>query len=938
MASLALDATAPSGGASAPAAGTRIGRYVVLHAVGQGASGLVVAAWDDELGRKVAIKLLPPRDAAAGDRLTREGRALARLAHANVLRIHDVGEHEQRVFMVMEYVEGAPLPARPGGTIAQRLAPWLAAGRGLAAAHAAGLVHGDIKPANVLIDREGRVRVADFGHARAAGSEPDPVRAPDLLARAATTSISTSRSDALVGTPAYMAPEVFAGATADARADQFSLCVALYEALWGVRPFAGDDVLTLADAVTHGRLRTPPALPVVPLRIRRAVLRGLATDPAARHGSMDALLAALEWDPWRWPRRLAPVAALALLSWATAHALAGDAAPRDWCAEVDERVDAMWNDDRERAIAAAFDGSAAAYGADALTAVRPALQQYAEALRTALGDRCRMQAQGDQDDAALAANMVCLHRREQQFATLLDLFERADATVVEHALEATTALAPVGSCADGHAAPRIDPALLPELSALAARIGRAEVAAAAWHDDVALDDARQAAADAVALAQPWYGAEAEWLTAKLLDRAGDASAAEQRFHAAFSAALAVDRHDIAALAAVGVASVEAQRGGHDDALRWLDHAESARSRAHDEAGRLEHAVTAARAEIAYHHGDFEAARTAFAATLALEQSRPDDGERGATLLNLGLCETNLGHPEIGMAWLERALAAEIADHGEHHPALLRPLNAICHVHTDLGHTALAVSACRRAIDLVRAQRPGAQPRLSHLYSNLGEAWFHGGEPEPAEHAYLAALDNALRTQPDDHLLLATIHNNLGVLYGHLERIDDAVAHYREAHARVLRAFGPDHPSTAMVATNLAMMLVKQARYDEAEALLHGALAAMAARLGDDHPDLALSHAELGRLHAAKGDHVAAVAAFERAWTIRTAAGGDEIELADTAWGLAHALAELHRDRARIDALVEQADALYRKAGGDWNDKAEALQQWHRGLAPVWRPA
>jgi formylglycine-generating enzyme required for sulfatase activity len=296
--------------------GARIGRYVIIEKVGTGAMGVVYGAYDPELDRKIALKLLKPgqglKDTAKA-RLLREAKAIARLAHPNVVAVHDVGVLDDQVFLAMEFIAGGTIKSwlddKPR-TWRQVLEVFIAAGRGLVAAHAAGLVHRDFKPDNVLLDKEGRPRVVDFGIARqAAGSDADDddAQAPGADDPAATLRESTSgniaplltltKTGTLVGTPAYMAPEQFLGERGDERSDQFSFCVALYEALYGVRPFAGNDFLSISVNVTTEQLRPLPKDRDVPAWIRRLVLRGLKADPAARWESMAALIHALGDDP-----------------------------------------------------------------------------------------------------------------------------------------------------------------------------------------------------------------------------------------------------------------------------------------------------------------------------------------------------------------------------------------------------------------------------------------------------------------------------------------------------------------------------------------------------------------------------------------------------------------------------------------------------------------
>jgi formylglycine-generating enzyme required for sulfatase activity len=294
--------------------GARIGRYVVIESVGSGAMGVVYGAYDPQLDRKIALKLLKPGQGAtekAKARLLREAQAMARLSHPNVVAVHDVGVFEDQVFLAMEFLGAGTIKswlAEKPRSWREILAVFIAAGRGLVAAHAAGIVHRDFKPDNVLLDKEGRPRVVDFGIARQAegtGEEDrdDDDGRGDLAKTLRETSggaaalMTLTKTGAMVGTPAYMAPEQFLGERGDERSDQFSFCVALYEALYGERPFAGNDILSISVNVTTGELRPLPKDRGVPAWIRRLVLRGVKADPAMRWPSMAALIAALQDDP-----------------------------------------------------------------------------------------------------------------------------------------------------------------------------------------------------------------------------------------------------------------------------------------------------------------------------------------------------------------------------------------------------------------------------------------------------------------------------------------------------------------------------------------------------------------------------------------------------------------------------------------------------------------
>ncbi len=289
---------------------TTVGRYVIEGRLGAGGGGTVYRAHDPESGRTVAVKLLVT-DGRAGTpraRLLREAQSLAKLRHVNIVEFQEVGVFDpgvldpraagtdNGVFLAMEYVEGCNL-----AQWAEQMRPWqqirgvfVAAGRGLAFAHAQGFVHRDFKPSNVLVGDDGRVRVADFGLARATRELTAPLsglalRLPDE-ASLPGVHMALTKPGTVIGTPAFMAPEQHLSARADARSDQFSFCLALYEALYRRSPYEGPTPGKLLEAKLRGIIVPPPRDTAVPSRVNRALVRGLAPDPDARHPSMDALL------------------------------------------------------------------------------------------------------------------------------------------------------------------------------------------------------------------------------------------------------------------------------------------------------------------------------------------------------------------------------------------------------------------------------------------------------------------------------------------------------------------------------------------------------------------------------------------------------------------------------------------------------------------------
>ncbi len=289
--------------AAAPTALPRsIGRFVVLRQLGQGGMGVVYAAYDEELDRKLAVKLLHQTELQSADRRTRilrEAQAMARVSHPNTVQVYEVGEVAGQVFIAMEFIEGTTLgswQSQSGRPWEEVLRMYVAAGQGLVAAHAVGLVHRDFKPDNVLVGTDQRPRVADFGLARATGTVEPPVRSAALGAVDLLSSPLTMTGSVL-GTPAYMSPEQYSGEQADSRSDQFSFCAALYEALYKQLPFAGLTFGELSSNVLAGKLRpVDPASPI-PRLIEQTLRRGLATRPEQRFPSMTELLEALSINP-----------------------------------------------------------------------------------------------------------------------------------------------------------------------------------------------------------------------------------------------------------------------------------------------------------------------------------------------------------------------------------------------------------------------------------------------------------------------------------------------------------------------------------------------------------------------------------------------------------------------------------------------------------------
>lgn len=478
-----------------PPAPMRVGRFVVLDKLGAGAMGEVYAAYDEQLDRKVALKLVRPELAAksqkASQRLIREAKTQARLSHPNVVQVYEAGMFQGRVFLAMEFIRGQNLQEwLEDLTDAPASERWrlvcdkfIDAGKGLQAAHAAGLVHRDFKPGNVLVGGEdGRVCVADFGLARrvedvrergepaeidareAATADPDrPVAAPvdrqvdgrgDRRAVVMPTDggLATARG-AIVGTPAYMAPEQFEGLPADARSDQYSFCVALYEALYGRRPHDADNFWDLRDSVLSDSAPALPRLSPVPTRVRRAIARGLQRKPDERFADMQGLLDALSGTGHR--RRwlgLAAAGALAAVLVASVAVLSVGGERAQPCAGAGDSARALWDEDVAAGVEAAFAATGSPRQAGMFALVQRSIEAYLDGLANERMYTCEAtHVRGEQSQELFTLTTLCIDRRQRHLEATLALFASADALTVEKAPQVLTGLPAVSVCREREA-------------------------------------------------------------------------------------------------------------------------------------------------------------------------------------------------------------------------------------------------------------------------------------------------------------------------------------------------------------------------------------------------------------------------------------------------------------------------------------------------------
>jgi tetratricopeptide (TPR) repeat protein len=706
------------------------GRYQLLAALGAGGMGIVQAAFDRELDRKVALKFLVA-DAEDGDedraraRLQREARALAQLAHPNVITVHDVGVLDGDVFVAMELVDGENLRqwlASAPRTLAAKLDVLRQAGEGLAAAHAAGFVHRDFKPENVLVGKDGRARVTDFGLARAIDDGDEPIGG-DAPARRPP---SVTRTGVRAGTPAYMAPEQKLGHPADARSDLYSYCVTAHEAVTGTRPAPGGPTA-----------RRPPRW------LDRVLARGLREAPEARWPSMRALLDAMA------RARPAPLRTAGVLAAFLAVGLVAVAMHRPApavCTGAESAWGQAWDPSRADAVRAAFLRSGRPSAPFALGQVARAMEDYRAGWISMHRNTCEAtHVRGEQSEALLDLRMRCLDDRRKQVDALARVLADADGNVVDRSISATMALPPTLDCANTQAlsatVPPPDGAHRASVDALGDRLAESNALEYAGQYDRGLAIARPALEAARATGYAPLVDKLLLATGRLALGANDLPGSEALLHEAAATALDAREDLIAADAWTVLVRVVGMLGGRiAEAKVYGRYAEAAIRRAggdpEREATRLRYVgIVVSRREHKLEAGRelIERARAMFASSRGprfdFDVASCDEGIAGI--------EFDRGHPDVALPLFRRV--AEVREHlfGENHPSVAVALVNVGETLTKLGRAQEALPVLRRSLGLAAALSASGGDAYEHHI--LAAALRATGDPA-------AALDEDQRSR------------------------------------------------------------------------------------------------------------------------------------------------------------------------------------------------
>ncbi|MBL8957300.1 MAG: serine/threonine protein kinase [Myxococcaceae bacterium] len=793
-------------------------RFELLRVIGQGGMGRVYEAVDRVLGRRVALKFVGT--AAAATTALREGRALAGISHRNVVQVHDLVTLGAEVFLVRELIDGAPLDRwlQSPRAVGDVIDVFRQTARGLAAAHAAGVVHRDVKPANILVGDDGRACVADFGLADVGGA-----------------------GGASGGTLAYLAPERLAGAAGDERADQYSLCVAWAEALTGARP--------TADRPIAWPRRVPP-------RVRRAVERGLSPRPEARFATMEQLLRAL--DPQRW--RLA-AAVTALLGLAVASVGAYRAAVTWRCDRAAARIDTTWSAERRARLEAAF-GSIGPIGADAFSRAGSTLERFAAGWRETTRAVCR--------GSLPVAVEPCLERRLDELAALLELYQTPDRTLILDAPRSTLSLTAPERCArPGHEVVRSGSRPLDELEAQLAAL-----ALTGQHARVLelLEQGKTLAAEPGASALRGRFALS---TGRALMEQGRFKEADRPLFDAATLGEEAREPDVTADAWLLLSRRARLLGQREDAERWLRLAQATGAQVQET--RLAVELASARGSLLAEEGktaeavEVQAAAEALAEKLFGRDAPLTLKTRGSHAHALFVAGRYAEAARLDEALLERLESL----YGPHHPEVAKLHLNLSGALSMAGRRTEAVEHAHRALEMITAAQGPRSPMLVDVLNNLASLYALDARLTEALAAQQRSLEMARAVLGLEHPKLARLLANLAMMQLRHGDTREALESSTEALALLEKLGRLQHPDAVMTLINRALICWVRAEYGcaaddsarglaEAEALKHAT-----------HQARALGVAAAVAL--SRGDPRGAQAFVERASAVRGAVSDDEAD-------------------------------------------------------------
>ncbi|HEY0251257.1 MAG TPA: serine/threonine-protein kinase, partial [Kofleriaceae bacterium] len=657
-------------------------RYKIIELIGTGGQGLVYAATDTVLARTVALKVLRQRD----DQILTEARLVARLNHPNIVAVYDAGTtRDGAIYLAMERV-AETLPAwRVGKSQREILTACIDAGKGLAAAHDAGIIHRDIKPSNILVG-DGRARVTDFGLAREADA-----------------------AHGLAGTLAYMAPEQRAG-VATAASDQYGLAVAIWESLTGELPAQADRPM--------------------PRHVAKALRRGLAVEPADRFPNVAALVGALAADPAARRSRWLVIGATALAAGAAVFAFSGSRAPS---CKLDDSLHGVWDDDARARVATGFAAVHEPYAARAAASARTSLDRYAQALIDAKTRVCELH----ESEALFSLRTQCLDERKAALAAAVRTLSTPDAEIARHAQEIVDGLPALAPCDDTawltqRVRPPTNPAVKAKVTAIETTLADSATAMHAGKIKAAIALAQRAETESAAIDHAPTRARVFLALGEAHAHLPDNAAAEAALEQAAQWAQRGRDDRAAAEAFIELVKVVGYGfGRYDEALRQAAFADATLARLGDDPGlraTLDYHVCAVDDQLAR----FADAKKRCAAALSARVDAfgaNDVSTADILILQARIAMNQASYPD-GEKLAQRALEIREQALGPDHPILVEALFALGQVEVRLGKLAEAEAHYERAMKL-------AVPTFGEDSSVAGSLW--------AERSVIASMRGDLPT-------------------------------------------------------------------------------------------------------------------------------------------------------------------------------------------------
>ncbi len=944
---------------------TTIGRFQILRQLGEGGMGVVYAAYDDKLDRKIAIKVLRGKASrTARARLLREAQALAKVVHPNIVGVHEVGEHDGQIYLAMEFVRGQSLnewieQPRPWREV---LEVFKQAAIGLDVAHRHNLVHRDFKPHNAILSEDGVTKVLDFGLART-GEQAELPEAGDTPGPKSLLSEHLTHTGAIMGTPAYMSPEQHSGLQATAQSDQFSFCIALYEALYGQHPYDTSSLSDLVMGIVEGKINEPPRGTDVPQWVRKIVWRGLSVAPEDRFASMAEVVAALAADPAKtrrkWYLAAASVVAMGTGSVALAQFQAPEQVVAPVCVDFDKVATTAWSPEHRQAIASAFAGIEAAYAADTAKRVETELDNYVDRWLAARSQQCEAHERGEISDTLYDRSTACFDQRLAQLGTLVEGLAEGTPEVLEQASVAVVSLPAVEVCTNKDLLNA--EVALPDDLAVATQVQQAREDLARAEAEILLGKYEQAQARAkpiTALADelnyPPLRVESMLVSGSTWMWLGNGEKAAGEFAEAASLAVAEGSMADAAEAVAKKLFVDAELNGQAEdswKQRWI--AESLAERVPEDT-YLQWLVANNLGVVAERAGETDLASDRYSRALSIAQV--DDSlkfQEVLSLQNLGLLTVALSDFNKAQDYCQRSIMRAEQILGREHPLLPDFLYALSYIELGRGHPRTSYDLLRRAMAILN--RPNAPTELKLQISiDLASVARLRRDPVATDHAnyyeqHASEGSPWVQMQAIQIADLFTDKRSIEVRISELVQTSSELGEQAQVLAHRDASYLLWLQKKYSIAYEFSGALLEHAKALELPPLevagyhiLHGAILSKLDRRDEaiEHLTLGLdnihannvderpwAHKELGDIYTLQKDYTKAATHYREALTGYADYDADHPRLAEVRFAFAQSLGVAGESLSEARTLAEQALTAYRQLGDGFSPEQTEVESW-----------